>query len=163
MNCKTPGFSMLHYLLELMQTHVHWWCHPTISSSVTLFSSCPQSFPSLEFFPGSQVFASGGQSIGGSASVLPVNIQDWFPSELTGLICLLSHRLSRVFSSTMILQRSAFFIVLLSHLYMTIGKTIALTIQTFVSQVMSLLYNTLSRFVIAFLPRNKCLLISCLQ
>ena len=142
---------------------LNWWYHPTVSSSVTLFSSCPQSFPSLEFFPGSQVFASGGQSIGGSASVLPVNIQDWFPLELTGLISLLSHGLSRVFSSTMILQHSAFFIVLLSHLYMTTGKTIALTIQTFVYQVMSLLYNTLSRFVIAFLPRSKCLLISRLQ
>ena len=56
--------------------------NPTILSSVTLFSSCPQSFPSSEFFPGSQLFASGGQSFGGSASVLPVNIQDWFPLEL---------------------------------------------------------------------------------
>ena len=66
-------------------------------------------------------------------------------------------------SKASILQHSAFFLVLLSHLYITIGKTIALTIQTFVYQIMSLLYNTLSRFVIAFLPRSKCLLISCLQ
>ena len=149
---------------------LHWWYHPTISSSVTLFSSCPQSFPSLEFFPVSQLFTSGGQSIGDSASseprsspVLLVKIQDWFPLKLTGLISLLSQGLSRVFSSTMILQLSAFFIVLLSRLYMIIGKTIALTIQTFVYQVMSLLYNTLSRFVFAFLPSSKCLLISCLQ
>ena len=149
---------------------LHWWYQPTISSSVTLFSSCPQSFPSLEFFPVSQLFTSGGQSIGDSASseprsspVLLVKIQDWFPLKLTGLISLLSQGLSRVFSSTMILQLSAFFIVLLSRLYMIIGKTIALTIQTFVYQVMSLLYNTLSRFVFAFLPSSKCLLISCLQ
>ena len=83
------------------------------------------------------------------------------------MIRLQSKGLLRVFSSTSlkasILQCSAFFIVQLSHLYMTIGKTIALTIQTFVSKVMSLLFNTLSRFIIVFLPRNKCLLISWLQ
>ena len=77
-------------------------CHPTISSSVISFSSCPQSFPALKSFPGSHLFASGGQSIEASAStsVLPMNIQDWFPLGLTGLISLLSRGLSRVFSST---------------------------------------------------------------
>ena len=77
-----------------------WWCHPTISSSVTLF--CPQSFPALVSFPKSWLFASGGQSIGApaSASVLPVNIQSWFPFRLTGLISLLLKGLSRVFSRT---------------------------------------------------------------
>ena len=79
-----------------------WWCHPTISSSVTLFSSCPQSFPASGSFPMSPFFASGGQSIGASAagSVLPMNIQDWFPLGLTGLLFLQSKRLSRVFSNT---------------------------------------------------------------
>ena len=81
-----------------------WWCHPTISSSVTPFSSCPQSFPASGSFPMSWLLASGGQSIGdsASASVLPMNIQDWFPLGWTGLITLLSKGLSRVFSSTTI-------------------------------------------------------------
>ena len=76
------------------------WCHPTISSSVVLFSFCLQSFPVLEYFPMSQLLASGGQSIRASASVLPKNIQGWFPLRLTGLISLMSKGLSRVFSST---------------------------------------------------------------
>ena len=78
------------------------WCHPTISSSVVPFSSCLQSFPASGFFPMSQFFTSGGQSIGvsASASVLPMNIQDWFSSELTGWISLQSKGLSRVFSNT---------------------------------------------------------------
>ena len=77
------------------------WCHPTISSSVIPFSSCPQSFPASGSFPMSQLFASGGQSIGvsASASVLPINTQGWFPLELTGLISLLSKGLSRVFNN----------------------------------------------------------------
>ena len=77
-----------------------WWCHPTISSSVIPFS-CPQSFPASGSFQMSQVFTSGGQSIGvsASASVLPMNIQDYFPLGLTGLISLLSKGLSRVFST----------------------------------------------------------------
>ena len=81
-----------------------WWCHPTISSSVVPFSSRLQSFPASGSFLMSQFFASGGQSIGASASasVLPMNIQDWFPLGLTGLISLLTKRLSRVFSSTTI-------------------------------------------------------------
>ena len=77
------------------------WCHPTIPSSVIPFSSCLQSFPESGSFPVSQFFAPGGQSIGASASasVLPMNIQDWFPLGLTGLICLQSKGLSRVFSN----------------------------------------------------------------
>ena len=76
------------------------WCHPTISSSVVPFSSCLQSFPASGSFPRSQLFASGGQSIGASASasVLPMNIQDWFPLGRTGWISLQSKGLSRVFS-----------------------------------------------------------------
>ena len=85
------------------------WCHPTISSSVALFS-CLQSFPVSESFPMNQLFISGGQSIGASASasVLPVNIQDLFPLGLTGFISLLSKGLSRVFSSTTV-QKDQFF------------------------------------------------------
>ena len=78
------------------------WCHPTISSSVIPFTSCIQSFPASESFPMSQFFASGGGSIGVSTlvSVLPMNVQDWFPLEWTAFIFLLSKGLSRVFSST---------------------------------------------------------------
>ena len=80
------------------------WCHPTISSSVVPFSSCIQSFPTSGSFPMSQFFASGGQSIGvsASASVLPMSIQGWFPLGLTGLISLQAKGLSRVFSNTMV-------------------------------------------------------------
>jgi len=84
------------------------WCHPTISSSVVPFSSCPQSFPALGSFPISQLFASGGQNIGASASVLQMNIQGLFPLGLTGLISLLSKGLWRVFSNTTV-QRHRFF------------------------------------------------------
>ena len=87
-----------------------WWCHPTISSSVIPFSSCLQSFPASRSFPMSWLFASGGQSIGAtaSASVLPMDIQDWFPLGWTGVISLRSKGLSRVFSSTTV-QRHQFF------------------------------------------------------
>ena len=80
------------------------WCHPTISSSTVLFSCCLQSFPASGSFPMSQLFASSSQSIGASASasVLPMNIQGWFPLGLTGLISFQSKGLSRVFSSTTI-------------------------------------------------------------
>ena len=79
-----------------------WWCHPIISSSITPFSSCPQSFPAIGNLPVSQLFPSGGQSIGASdsASVLPVNIQGWFSLGLTDLISLLSKGLFRLFQST---------------------------------------------------------------
>ena len=137
----------------------------TLSSSATLFSFCLQSFPASGSFPMNQLFISGSQSIGASASVLPMNIQDWFPLGLTGLISLLSKGLSRVFSNTKV-QNNQFFIAQPlwsdSHPYMTSGKTIALTRQTFVNKVMSLLFNALSRYVITFLPRNKHLLISWL-
>ena len=84
------------------------WCHQTNSSSVTHFSSCPQSFPAAGSFPVSWLFTSGGLSTGASASVLPMNIQSWFPLGLTGLISLLSKGLSRVFSTTTI-QKHQFF------------------------------------------------------
>ena len=86
------------------------WCHPAISSSVIPFSSCPQSLPASESFPMSQLFAWGGQRIGVSAlaSVLPMNTQDWSPSEWTGWISLQSKGLSRVFSNTTV-QKHWFF------------------------------------------------------
>ena len=143
------------------------WCHPAISYSVVPFS-CLQSFSAPGAFQINRFFASGGQSIGvsASASVLPMNIQDWFPLGWTGWISLLSKRLSSVLqhhsSKASVLRCSAFFIVQLSHPYMITGKTIALNIQTFVGKVMSLLFNILSRLVITFLSRSECLLISWL-
>ena len=102
MNRSMPGFPVHHQLLESTKTHVHWVSAPTISSSVVPFSSCPQSFPASGSFQMSQLFASGGQSIGVSAStsVLPMNTQDWSPSGWTGWISLQSKGLSRVFSNT---------------------------------------------------------------
>ena len=87
-----------------------WWCHPTISSSVIPFSSCPQSLPASGSLPTSQLFAWGGQSTGvsASASVLPMNIQDWFPLGWTGWISLWSKGLSIVFSNTTV-QKHQFF------------------------------------------------------
>ena len=120
LSCLSPSPGVCSDASPLSQ-----WCHPTISSSVIPFSSCPQSFPASGSFPMSQSFASGGQNIGASAlaSVLPMNIQGWFPLQLTGLISLLSKALSSVFSSTRtkasILQHLAFFIVQLSHLYIS--------------------------------------------
>ena len=95
--------------------HFNQWCHPTISSSVVPFSSCPQSFPPSRSFQMSQLFASGGQSIGVSAlaSALPMNIQDWFPLEWIGWISLQSKGLSRVFSNTTV-QKHQFFSTQLS-------------------------------------------------
>ena len=122
----------------------------------------PSIFPSTGSFPGSQFFASGGQSIGVSAStsVLPMNIQDRFPLGLTNFQGTLKSLLQHHGSKASILQHSAFLMVQLSHSYMTTGTTTALTRWIFVSKVMSLLFNMLSRLVIAFLPRTKHLLIS---
>ena len=117
-------------------------CHPTISSSVALFSFCLQSFPASESFLMSQLFASNDQTIGGStsASVLLVNIQGWFLWGLTGWISLLLKGLLKVFSNTTILKASTlwcstFFMVQLLQPYVTTGKTIALTVCSFVDKV----------------------------
>ena len=115
-----------------------WWCHPTISSSVIPFSSCLQSFPASGSFPMSQSFASGSQSTGVSAlaSVLPMNIQGWFLLDWFDLLAVqgaLKSLLQNHSSKALILRGSAFFIVQLSHPYMTTGKTIALTRQTYPS------------------------------
>ena len=115
-----------------------WWCCLTISSSAAPFF-CFQSFPESGSLPMTWLFTSSGQNFGASASavVFPMNIQGWFPLELTSFVPLQSKGLSRVFSSTSlkasILQGLAFFMVQLSHLYVTTGKTIALTIWTFVA------------------------------
>ena len=113
------------------------WCDPTISSSVISFSSCVQSFPASGSFPMSQFFTSGGQRIAVSASVsvLPINIQDWFPLGGTDLLAVqgtLKSLLQHHSSKASILLCSAFFMVQLSYSYMTTGKTIALTRWTFV-------------------------------
>ena len=121
-------------------------CHPLL---------LPRTFPASGSFPVSQLFPWDGQSFGVSAlaSVFPMNTQDWSPLEWTGWISLQSKALSRVFSNTTV-QKHQFFgaqlslYVQLSHPYMTTGKTIALTRQTFVGKVMSLLFNMLSRLVI---------------
>ena len=145
-----------------------WWCHPAISSSVVPFSSCPNS-SQHQSFPMSQLFAWGGQSIGvsASASVLPMNTQDWSLDGLLGSPC--SPRYSQESSPTPQFKSinssvlSFLYRVQLSHPYIATGKTIALTRRTFVGKVMSLLFNMLSRLVITFLPRSKRLLISWLQ
>ena len=131
-DCSTPVFPVHHQLLELAQTHVQWvWegsHHSPISSSVIPFFSCLQSFPISGFFPMSQFFTSGGQSIGVSAlaSVLPMNIQDWFPLGWTCWISLKSKGLSTVFSNTTVQKHKffsaqVFFIIQLSHPYVTTG------------------------------------------
>ena len=136
-------------------------CHPLLL--------CLQSFPASGSFLMSQFFPSGGQSTGASAlaSVLPMNIQDWFPLvygfDLITVQGSLKSLLQHHSSKASILWCSAFFVVQLSNPYMTTGKTIALIRRTFVDKVLSLLFIMLSRLVIAFLSRSKCLLISWLQ
>ena len=122
------------------------WCYQTISYSAILFSFCLQSEPASGSFPISQLFISGGQSVKDSASVLPMNIQGWFPLGLTGLFSLQSKGLWRVFSSITIQERLFFGTqrslraVQLSYPYITTGKTIALTRWSFVGKVMSLFF-----------------------
>ena len=131
----------------------------------------PSIFPSIRVFSIDQFFTSGGHSIGVSysTSVLPMNNQDWSISyrmdwlDLFAVQGTLKSLLQHHSSKASILWHSAFFMVQLPHPYMTTGKTIALTRWTFVGKVMSLLFNTLSRLVIAFLPRSKRLLISWLH
>ena len=110
MECSMPGFPSLSPRLCSNSCPLSQWCYLTISSSVTHFSSYPQSFPASGSFFMSWLFSSGNQSIGASASVpvLPMNIQGWFPLEWTGLISLQAKGLSRVFSNTTI-QKHQFF------------------------------------------------------
>ena len=137
---------------------LYWWCHLSFSSSVAPFSSCPQSFPASRSFPMSRLFSSASQIARASASVFSMNIQSWFP-----LGCLVwcpcwrrdsqeSYPMRQIKSINFPLPSLLYF--QLSHLYMTTGTTIALTIGNFVGNVMSLLFNMLSRFVIAFLSQE---------
>ena len=145
------------------------WCYLSISSSAATFSFWVQSFLASGSFPICQLFVSCGQITGAStsASVLLMNIQGWFLEDWwVSSPC--SPRSSR--GSSPVLQFksinfwcSAFLVVQLSHWYMTTAKTIALATRNFVAKVMSLLYNMLSRFILALLPRSKCLSIAWLQ
>ena len=173
MDCSTPGFPVLYYLEEFAQIHVHW-VNDAIQPShslVTPFS--PPASPS-SVFHSIRVFSNEltlcirwPKYLNFSFSISPSNeYSGLIFFKMTDLIPLQSKGLSRVFSNSSkasILQRSAFFMVQLSRLYMTTGKIIVLTIWTFVGKVMSLLLNMLSRFVRVFLPRSKHLLISWLQ
>ena len=143
------------------------WYHPVISSSVSPFFSCPQSFPTSESFPMSWLFTSSGQSTEASALVLPVNIHGWFPLGLIGLISLLSKAVSRVFSSTRVWKHQYFSSQPLlwsdSHIHTWLLEKPEPWVHRPLSAKWSWLFNMLSRFVIAFLPRSKYLLISWLQ
>ena len=171
MNCSIPGLPVHHQLPEFTQTHVHW-----VSDAISHLIFCHPLLLLLPIFPSIRVFSNEStlhmrwpKHWSFSFSIIP-------SKEYTGLISfrmdwldllavqgtlksLLQHHSSKV----SILQRSTFFTVQLSHPYMTTGKTIALTRQTFVGKVMSLLLNVLSRLIITFLPRSKRLLISWLQ
>ena len=151
MDCSRPGFSIHHQLPEPTQTHIHW-VGDAILPAHPLSSPSPPTFNLSQHQDLFKWVSSSHQVASASASVLPMNIQDWFPLGLTGWISLQSKGLSRVFSNTTIQkhQHSAFFIVQLSHPYMTTGKTIALTRWTFASKVTSLLFNMLSRLVYLF-------------
>ena len=146
-----------------------WWCHPTISSSVVPFSSCPQSFPASVFSNESVLHIKWPQYRSFIFSISPSNEysglisfrMDWL--DLLAVQGTLKSLLQHHSSKASMLLHSACFIVQLSHPYVTTGKTIALTRQTFVGKVMSLLFNMLSRLIITFHLRRKCLLISWLQ
>ena len=139
--------SFQHWKKKKKKTHVHW-IDNAIQPSVTLFFYCPQPFPALGSFPMSWFSTSGVQSIGASASVsvLPMNMQVWFPLGLTGLINVLSKGISRVFSSITVQKhqfldaQSSLWSVQLSHQYMTTGKIIALTTWNYADKVMLLLF-----------------------
>ena len=158
---STISQSLLRFMsIELVMLSIH----PILCCPLLLF---PSIIPSFRVFSNELAFRIKGQSIGASASasVLPVNIQDWFPLGLTGLISLLSKGLSRVFPSTT-LQKHQFFNCLWSNTHIhtwLLEKPYLWLMWTFVNKMMSLLLNTLSTFVITFLPKSKCYLILWLQ
>jgi len=171
MDCSMPGFPVLYYLLEFAQTHVHW-VSDAIQSSHPLSSPSPPAFnlsqhqglfqwiSSSHFrWPKYWSFSFSISTSNEYSGLISFRI-DWFDllAVQQTLKSLLQHHSSKV----SILWHSAFFMVQLSHPYITTGKTIALTIWTFVSKVMSILFNTLSMFVIAFLLRSSHLPISWL-
>ena len=174
MDCSIPGFPVLHCLLELGQTHYHWVSDAIQPANHLILFHPLFLLPSI--FPSTRVFSNESAlhirwtkywsfsfsiSLSNEYSRLISFRIDWF--DLLAVKGTLKSLIQHHSSKASILQLSAFFMIQLSHSYMTIGKTIALTIWTFVSKVMSLLYNTMSRFVVAFLLRSKCLLISRLQ
>ena len=171
MNCSIPGFPVLHYLLEFAQilatesvmlSNYLILCHPLLL--------WPSIFPSIKIFSSDSALSiSWPKDWSFSFSISPSNEYsglisfriDWF--DLSAVQETLKSLLQHYSLKASILWCSAFFMVQLSHPYMTTGKSIALTIWAFVSKVMYLFFNTLSKFVIAFLPRSKCLFLSWLQ
>ena len=169
MDCSTPGFPIHHQRPEFTQTHVHW-VGDAIQPSPPLsaFLLQPSIFPSIRVFSNESVLHIRWPKYWCfSLSISPSNEYsglisfriDWL--DLLVVQGTLRYLLQHYKAS--ILWQSAFFIVQLSHPYMTTGKTIAMTRQTFVGKLMSLFFNMLSRLVIDFLPRSKCLVISQLQ
>ena len=170
MNRSTPGLPVHHQLPEFTQTHLHWVDDATQPSHPLSSSSPPAPNPSqhqgLFQWVSSSHEVAKELGVSASASVLPMNTQDWPPLGWTGWISLQSQGLSRVFSNTTVQKHQFFCAQLYSptpHPYLTTGKTIALTRQNFVDKVMSLLINMLSRLVITFFSMRKHLLISWLQ
>ena len=167
MNWSTPGFPVLHYLPEFSQTHIHW-VSDAILPSHPLSLPSPLALPALGSFPMAQLFASGGQNIGASAPVLPMNIEGWFLSGwLTGWYpCFL--RDSQESSPAPLFKsiNSLVFSLLYDPILTSVcdyWKNHSFDYMDLLSTVMSLLFNTLFRFVIAVLPRRKHLLISSLH
>ena len=171
MDCSTPGFPVLHYLPEFAQNQIHW-----VNDAIQLSHPLsPPSPPALNLSQHQGLFPWAGSSHrwpkywSFSCSISPSNEYselisfriDWF--DLLAVQGTLKSPLQLHNMKASVFQYSTFYMVQLSHPYMTNGKTIFLTIWTFVGKMMSLLFNMLSRFVIAFLPRSKCLLISWLQ
>ena len=171
MDCSMPGLPIHHHLPDLAQTHVHW-VSDAIQPSHPLSSPSPPTF-NFSQHQGLFQWVSSSHKV---AKIWEFQLQhqsfqwifklisfrmDWL--DLLAVQGTLKSLLQHHSSKASILWHSPFFIVQLSHPYMTTGKTIALTRRTFVGKVVSLLFNMLSRLVITFLPRSKRLLISCLQ
>ena len=169
MGCSTPGFSVLHYFLEFAQTHAHWFddviqsSHPlppsSFAFSLSQHQSLFQTVSSVIKWPKYWRFSFSISPSNEYSGLISFRI-DWF--DLSAVQGTLKSLLQHHNSKALVLQCSVFFMVQLSHLYMTTGKTIALTRQNFVSKMMSPLFNMMSRFVITFLPR-KFFFISWLQ
>ena len=166
MDCSAPGFPVLHYLLEFAQTHVHWVSDAIQTSHPLLPLLLTSIFPSIKVFSNEAALCirwpkywsfsfsvSSSNEYSGSVS-FRINCLGLLAVQGT-LKSLLQHHSLKA----LVLQCSAFFMVQLSHPYITIGKTITLTVRALVGEVMSQLFYMLSRFVIAFLPRSKRLLI----
>ena len=171
MDCTMPGFPVLDYLLEFAQTPVYWVGDTIEPSHLLLPPSSPAFNPSqhkgLFQWVGSFHQVAKVSELQIQYQSFQILTQSWFHFGLTGLISLLSKGtlkslLQNHSLKASILQHSDFFMVQLSHSYMTTGKIIALTIWTFVDKVVSLPLNALSKFIRVFLPRRKCLLISWL-